>query len=194
MLSTPMPYREMIRQRSSDASVSASIGAYVVSSASACAASARMTSGVPAGSTSSVASIDDRIARSTSSVGKTWSVSETSGNPRSLIEHPLVVAVEREDDGPVGCDEHVLLEPHGLLQAGMPGERLDREVHVLLDLGRIVERVRPRHPVPVVQREPDRVGELLERHGAVLVVVVLGELRRDIGGRIPRPEHLEARV
>src|SRR5256885_6324498 len=164
MLSTPMPYREMMRQCSSAASVSASIGAYVVSSASACAASARMTSGVAAGSTSSLASIDDRIARSTSIVGKTWSVSETSGNARSLLEHPLVVAVEREEHGAVGCDEHVLPEPHGLLEAGMPGERLDREVHVLLDLGRVLERVGPRDPVALVEREPDGVGELLERH------------------------------
>src|SRR6266545_3536048 len=35
----------------------------------------------------------------------------------------------REDNGTVRGDEHVFLEPRGLLQVRMTGERLDREVH-----------------------------------------------------------------
>src|SRR5947199_7321287 len=48
-------------------------------------------------------------------------------------------------------------------EAGMSGERLDGEVHVLLDLRRVFERVRARDPHALVQRDPDAVRELLQR-------------------------------
>src|SRR5262245_57749890 len=96
--------------------------------------------------------------------GKAWSVSRTFIRGRApgarrlprapdagcegrraacpLGEHPLVVAVEREDHGPVLRHQDVLLEADGLLEPRVARERLDREVHVLLQLGRVVERVR----------------------------------------------------
>ena len=59
----------------------------------------------------------------------------------------------------------------------MPGEGLDREVHVLLDLSGMLERVRPAHPHSFIEGDADRVNELLKGHGSVKVIVILGELR-----------------
>src|SRR5687767_13617149 len=56
-----------------------------------------------------------------------------------------------EDHRAVGADQDVLLEPRGHLEAGMSGKRLDREVHVLLDLRRVLQRVGARHPHALVE-------------------------------------------
>ncbi len=77
---------------------------------------------------------------------------------------------------------------------GWPGEGLAGEVHVLLELDRILERVGARDPHALVQREADRVRELLERDGAVFVVGVLRELGSNVGGGVARLHHLDRAV
>ena len=66
----------------------------------------------------------------------------------------------------------------------MSGEGFDGEVHVLFDLGGILQRVRARHPHAFVQRDADAVRELLQRHGAVFVVVVFRERLGDVRGGV----------
>src|SRR5687768_12963767 len=76
----------------------------------------------------------------------------------------------------------------------MTGERFNGEVHVLLDFGRILHRVRARYPHPFVQRDADAVGELLQRDGSVGVVIVFRELLGDIGRRVARLQLFEAGI
>ena len=76
----------------------------------------------------------------------------------------------------------------------MSCERLDREVHVLLDLRRVLQRVRARHPHALVQRDADAVRELLQRHRSVFVVVVHREGLRHVGRRIAGTQLLDASV
>src|SRR5439155_1003428 len=49
----------------------------------------------------------------------------------------------REDDGAFRRHEHVLFQAAGLLEPRMAGECLDRKVHVLFDLGGILQRIGP---------------------------------------------------
>ena len=96
--------------------------------------------------------------------------------------------------GPLAADQHVFLEAAGLLQARMSREGFDGEVHVLLDLGGILQRIRARHPHAFVQRDADAVRELLQRHGAVLVVIVFGECGGHVRGRVSGLQLLESGV
>src|SRR5206468_3391318 len=68
------------------------------------------------------------------------------------------------------------------------------EVHVLFDFRRIFERVRSRDPHALVQRNADTVRELLQRHRSVLVVVVRGKRRGDVGGGVAGAQLVEAGV
>ena len=76
----------------------------------------------------------------------------------------------------------------------MARERLGGEVHALLELDRVVERVRPGDPHPLIEGEADRMRELLERHRLVLVVGVLREIGGDIGRCVPGLHLLDGRV
>src|SRR5215207_5282153 len=157
-------------------------------------ASTSCASSVPGASTSSHPS-GSRIERSRSRSSKTWSVTRTfTPVPRGSAQSLLVERVLREQHGTVLRHEQVLLETHGLLEPRMPGERLAREVHVLLQLDRIVERVRARDPHALVEGESDRVRELLERDRPELVVGVRRELRGDVGRRVPRLHLLDRGV
>ena len=91
-----------------------------------------------------------------------------------------------EDHRTVRGNEDVLFQAAGLTQTRVPGEGLNGEVHVFLDLGRIIQRVSAGHPHAFVQGDTDRVSELLQGHGAVLVVVVFRELGNDIGRGLAR--------
>src|SRR3954465_2582993 len=93
------------------------------------AAGARTTS-TPMGSSTS---------RVTSRLSKTWSVTMTraTGSGQRLVRERVL----GEDHRPVLGDEEVLLEADGLLEAGVAGERLGGEVHALLELDGVVERV-----------------------------------------------------
>ncbi len=53
----------------------------------------------------------------------------------------LHVLHQGKDHRPFRRDQHIFLQTNGLLQTWMPGEGLDGKVHVLFDLGRVVERI-----------------------------------------------------
>src|SRR5579875_1709318 len=104
-----------------------------------------------------------------------------------LPEHVLGVLAEREDLVPGVGDDQVLLPPHRLLQPGMAGKGLDGEVHVLLQLRRILQGVGAGDPHPLVEAEPDAVAELLQGDAPVLVIVVDGEVLGHVRRGGPRP-------
>src|SRR5487761_429311 len=101
---------------------------------------------------------------------------------------------QRKNHRTFGGNEHILLEAAGLLQAWVPGEGLDGKVHILLDLRGILHRVGARDPHPLVQRDTDAMGELLQGHRRVSIVIVLGESRRHVGRGIARLQSFQARI
>src|SRR5712691_930509 len=205
-LSTPMPKRETIRQRFICWIISAVIFAYVTRRASAAVAARTIASGVGPCAICNSAPIADSTSRAGTRLGKTESETTTryedmSQEPRTKDQEPsspshrfIHVFHARENDWAFRRDEHVLFQAAGLLEPRMPRERLDREVHVLFDLGGILQRIGPRNPHALVERDADAVRELLQRHRPVLVVVVFGERLRHVRGRLAGPQVVEAGV
>src|SRR5579884_1055037 len=106
-----------------------------------------------------------RTARSTSSEPNTARVSVTSTRSGMASATPdlgqrfLVERVLGEDHRSLFGHQQVLLQPDGLLQAGMAGEGLGGEVHALLQRYRVLQGVGAGDPHALVERKADGVGE-----------------------------------
>src|ERR1700736_4123664 len=135
--------------------------AYVVSTASASRATSRIASGVGCDARRNSAPILESTPRAGSRFGKTESVTATSVCGMLPLHRLFHVFHHGEDDGAFAGNEHVLFKTRRLPQAGMTRERLNGEIHVLFDLGWILERVGARHPHAFIERQADAVRELL---------------------------------
>jgi len=71
--------------------------------------------------------------------------------PISLFEKFFLKGEQRIENGTVFRDHHVLLQPNGLLQAGLPAVGFEGHIHVRLVLGGIFEGEAPRYPHPLVK-------------------------------------------
>src|SRR5574341_1246593 len=193
-LSTPMPKRAITLQCLSCWMTSAETWAYVTSNPSASRAVAKIACGVAASASLICARSSDSACLVGSRLGKTESVTTTNGTATGLPHRLFHVFHLRENDWSLFRDQHILFQSRGLLQSGMPGKGLNRKVHVLFDLGGVVERIGTRHPHTFVERESDAVSKLLEGDCAILVVVVLGKWTDNVGGGFAGPQIFNARV